>query len=214
MRDCKLSNNGHYVRLAVALGKYRIYGALTALSVAFAVHAQPAVTQTPPSPAKAAAEIDWNSVTVLSAIPESMPAQSSDDPVEAGFAREWIERSVLPAVDDTSKSLVMKIATLRRNPNDKWAISTESALRQLIGSTVPHAKHPRVFCNAVGCLVYVERDLRRIPLSAIVATEHSGPRGRELGIKKEDLGHLIHAVWGPGIPWELTVIRRPTGTSP
>jgi hypothetical protein len=64
----------------------------------------------PLSGADAVRAIDWSSVYIGSAIPESMPTADADDTVDAGFAREWLERALVPGRPSLS-SLALDIVS-------------------------------------------------------------------------------------------------------
>ena len=125
------------------------------------------------SGAEAVREIDWTTVGPMSPIPTLMPSRSSNDPLEAGFAPQWAERALAEsaAVPSTARlqrteppvlamPLALKIMSQNRNPQDHWAYAVEQHLREVIRSTIEpeHATTARVFCNALGCLCYLERD--------------------------------------------------------
>lgn len=162
--------------------------------------AQPTMTG-----AEAAREIDWNALGPGSPIPQQMPIAESDDPVEAGFARQWLYRAVTPQPPNTDawKDFAIEIATKHRSPDDQWASRMEKELREIIREKIPRARHTRVFCNTFGCLSYVERE-ERTPIH-IVYAELVGTRGRELGVRPSDVegtsGHLQPQ-------WELTIVKR------
>lgn len=157
------------------------------------------------SGAEAVREIDWNSLGPSSPIPEQMPTTPSDDPVEAGFARQWVERVEAPG-DFPSKKLALAIVSAHRAPNDLWASGMEKELRDIIRTKVPTAKNARVFCNSVGCLCYVERDESSLR-QPIVYLALLGDRGRKWGLDRTDLDAIEH-MQRPDIPWELTIVRH------
>jgi hypothetical protein len=160
---------------------------------------------------EAVRQIDWNTLGPGSPIPEQMPASQSDDPVEAGFARQWIERVEAPG-DFPWKKLALEIASAHRPPNDLWASGMEKELRDIIRTKVPTGKNARVFCNSVGCLCYVERD-EPFVLQSIVYRALLGDRGRKWGLDRTHLDAIEH-VRRPDIPWELTVVKRPSLANP
>jgi hypothetical protein len=161
--------------------------------------------------AEAVRDIDWNAVGPGAPIPEQMPTGESDDPLEAGFARQWIERVEAPG-DFPWKKLALEIASAHRPPNDLWASGMEKELRDIIRTKVPTGKNARVFCNSVGCLCYVERD-EPFLLQSIVYRALLGDRGRKWGLERTDLDAIEH-VRRPDIPWELTIVRHPTPVGP
>jgi hypothetical protein len=176
------------------------------LAVYSASKAQPAM-----SGAEAVRMIDWLAVGAGAPIPYLMPAAASDDPLEAGFARQWLERAVVPA-NTVSAKLALDIVSERRTPDDHWAYAMEKELREIIRSKLQKSKNSRVFCNAVGCLCYVERD-ESFLRNPVVYRELLGERGHKFGLAQSDLDATVHPV-RPGIPWELTFVKRPRGPEP
>jgi len=170
--------------------------------------AEPAMTG-----AEAVREIDWNALTAGSPIPGQMPAAQSDDPVEAGFARQWIEHVVAPSDSPYFDSkLALEIVSKHRATDDQWANGMEKELREIIHTNVPRPINVRVFCNSVGCLCYVERDVPFWDKPIVrLGLLHEGKD--KFGIRTGDIYVLIHAV-KPGIPWELTLVSRPSTDTP
>ena len=163
--------------------------------------------------AEAVRQIDWSTLGPGSPIPEQMPAMQSDDPLEVGFARQWIEHVVSPACLGCDwRKLALDIASNRRNPDDQWASQLETELRAIVRDKVQTGRNPRVFCNSFGCLCYVERD-ERYAGDPIVYLALVGKKGRELGLARSDLDATVHPR-RPGIPWELTVVKRPNSANP
>jgi hypothetical protein len=169
--------------------------------------------------------IDWDAVKTGDPIPASMPTSSSDDPLEAGFARQWIEHSMptadLPRCSSTGRdstpeavclrSLALVIMSRHRSPDDQWAYAMESELRALIKEKFGGREPPisRVFCNAVGCLCYVQRGADGQPLAQMaIVHELLGTTGQELGLKASDLNATAQLYHGEN--WELTVVKRPS----
>ena len=175
-------------------------------SIAVALVCAPGAAQAPVSGAEAVREIDWTAVSIGSPIPELMPAAESDDPMEAGFVGQWVER----AISDTNDMYkpTMEIISKHRGPEDHWAEAMDQELRQIVTSKIRKPMNTRVFCNSVGCLCYVERHEEYV-LDSIVYRELLGEKGRKLGIKATDLYSYIH-IHSPGTPWELTTVRRPS----
>jgi hypothetical protein len=153
-------------------------------------------------------EIDWTSITAFSPIPDALPTFDSDDPLQAGFSPQWIERSLMPGNPDSAK-FAQRIISQRRAPADVWARNMQNALWTLVHTKVSAGKHARVFCNAIGCLCYVELD---VPTdgqdNGIVFELLLGADGRTLKVPRSNLGEIIH--YGPD-GWELTIIRGPIG---
>lgn len=219
--------------------------------------ATPAVAATAPLSTKAATaggteavrSIDWDAVTTDSPIPPQMPAASSDDPLEAGFAPEWAERAfkldkggLAPSMvtcrgvetpchghvtlNVRALPLLLAIMSQKRVPADRWAYAVESELRELIRTKVDAVKPTtvsRVFCNAVGCLSYLERrdldtessdiaDGYGSDVRELIGTTHAAWR-KSLGIEPRDIHYQIF-VGGPTehrISWELVVVSRGSG---
>ena len=196
----------------------RSHGASTVVTIQHAlvvvllgVVASSGTAQAPMSGAEAVREIDWNALTGSAPIPEQMPARQSDDPVEAGFARQWIEHALVAPYSDSSKvALEMKVAleivSKHRDPDDQWAYGMEKELREIVRTKVPKPINVRVFCNSVGCLCYVEQDVALLD-RPIVAPELFRQDAHRFGLKRNDVDVLVHAV-KPGTPWELTIVRR------
>lgn len=189
----------------------RSHGVRTAVILALGLCAMSAsVTgQSPTMGAEAVRQIDWTAIGSFSPIPESMPTRISDDPVEAGFAPQWIERALTPGYDAYAQ-FALKIASSVRAPDDEWSYNMRSELRTLVRTKIPQGKNVRVFCNAVGCLCYVERDEPNYVTDSAVWRELLGETGRQLRLGRKDLVvDLVHD-HRPGVPWELTIIRNPT----
>ena len=161
------------------------------------------------STGKTVGEVDWNAIGPGSPIPEHMPAaQQSDDPLEAGFARQWIERVENPPwPDNLWRNLALAIASQRRTPGDQWASLMEKELREILRNKVHTGRNSRVFCNSLGCLCYVERD-EQFAKDPIVYMELVGNSSPKFGLQRSDLDATVHPR-RPGIPWELTILKRP-----
>jgi hypothetical protein len=151
--------------------------------------------------------IDWDAVGVYAPIPAQVPSALSEDPAEAGFPREWIERALPPTIFARS-NLAVAIASLRRSPDDSWARAMESSLREIIRNRVTTATRSRVFCNSIGCLCYVER-AESLSGNPIVYSELIRAGKQRFGIEPSDLDAATHSP-KPGTAWELTVIKRPS----
>jgi hypothetical protein len=159
------------------------------------------------SGAEAVKAIDWNSVGYGSPIPHLMPATESDDPVEAGFAIQWIDR-VLSRYPFSR--LAAEIVSIHRDPDDAWAISVEKEWRKNIREA-DESEAPtisRVFCNAVGCLCYMERD----GVTPNGSFSFVGLELKRFGIKQDhwnSTGHYFTANGQRGF-WLITVASRPS----
>jgi hypothetical protein len=150
--------------------------------------------------AEAIRVIDWIAVGAGAPIPDLMPATQSDDPVEAGFARQWVERAVFPIADSVSFRLALEIVSKHRTRDDHWAYAMEKQLRGVIQAKVPNSRNARVFCNSIGCLCYTEWDESFLK-TPIIYGELRGETGQRVGLEPSD---VVDAVWHlvrPGIPW-------------
>jgi len=152
--------------------------------------------------AEAVRQINWDAINSGSPIPEQMPMGPSDEPLEAGFARQWIERVEHP--NYPSWTWALEIVSLRRGPDDRWAKRMEQELRDIVRTHLPTGKNARVFCNAAGCLCYVEREneVRSVVYRELLL----GQRGKTLGLKESDVDAIFH-IYTPR--WELTIVRHP-----
>jgi hypothetical protein len=178
------------------------------LALLLGVPASPGAGQAPMSGGEAVRAVDWKAVGLGSSIPSVMPTADSDDPVEAGFARQWVERALDPARALT-KALALLIVSKHRVPGDQWAYGMAKAMRSIIHSEkVPGLTVSRVFCNTVGCLCYVEGALSVEPVSNLDG-KLLREMDKEFGIKGGDIDRArMGAYLEP--TWELTVIRRPS----
>jgi hypothetical protein len=145
-------------------------------------------------------EIDWNNVRPGDPIPAQIRAEPSDDPVKAGFPRQWIEHCIYPWEHGWGR-IALQIVSQTRSPDDSSAADMERQLRAIVQESLSPDDTYRVFCNAVGCLSYVQRPrqigLLKSPVEKALATDHS-----------LDVGTYVHP--GSPVPWEFTiVIRRP-----
>jgi hypothetical protein len=69
---------------------------------------------TAPTGSEAVRTIDWSSIKSGSPIPSQMPDAESDDPLDAGFAPEWLKRTFLYA--DTSSQLKLALEIVAQHP--------------------------------------------------------------------------------------------------
>jgi len=168
--------------------------------------------QTSLSGAEAVRQIDWTAVGPGSRIPDLMPNAESVDPLEVGFARQWLER-VIPSAGRTDpwRTLALQVVSRHRSSNDRWADDMEKELRQLVHASGGAARTSRVFCNSVGCLCYVERN-ESSPESAFVLRGLRGETGRKFSLSAGDSGAEVGLIQGS--QWELTVVRRPREAAP
>jgi len=189
-------------------------GAAIALLVC-AITDSPAVIAQSVMSGKETNAIDWETVKPFSPIPDAMPADSSDDPFQAGFAVEWVERSLGSQEDSGSippgLKLTLAIASQRRTPDDRWASEMEQNLRDIIRTKFQSQKTPiaRVFCNALGCLCYLQgEDVAQFD----IYKELIGQMGHQFGINRSDLD-TVGVIRTPGSQdkkWWLTIVKRPS----
>jgi hypothetical protein len=181
-----------------------------AASLAFAI--QPpsgGSTAAPLTGAEAERSIAWNTVGKGDAIPALMPIARSSNSLDAGFSREWVERSVRPYVDgEESARLILDIMSEQRARDDAWADKVEQYLRAFIRGHVD-VQAPtisRVFCNSVGCLCYLERT--GPPLTQLmIYNALRSQAASEFGTKQ--MGTRIMESAPRGTSWELTIVTRP-----
>lgn len=173
------------------------------------------------SPEQVVQSIDWESMRRFSPIPRAMPAGESDDPLEAGFAPQWIERALVgwiveSRLSDGRKSRVLaapmalQIASEKKNPDDTWAYGVEYELRRVIqdelGGNFPIT--PRVFCNAHGCLCYFEGMTERRPLGRVTRALTSEPWAKDFGIDPLSI-YWMNGGSGPKeLHWQLVIVAR------
>jgi hypothetical protein len=165
------------------------------------------------SGAEAGRVIDRDSVKPGSPIPRSMPSVQSDDPVEAGFAAQWVERALPPPF--SKQGFALAIIAKKRVAGDTWAYGVERQLRELINGQIAARAQmvSRVFCNSVGCLCYLERGSDQIPdpNNTILDSLKSG--WPAFGIKPTDVDSTVSFsnVGGLPVSWALIFIQRPSG---
>jgi hypothetical protein len=139
-----------------------------------------------------------------------MPIADSDDPLEAGFARQWLERALDPGRPPLG-GLALEIVSKRRTPGDPWAYGMSKELWAIVRSKGHGPTISRVFCNSIGCLCYVEGDVSFG--NPVVAQDLLGEAGQKFGLKRSD----VDVAWSSRYlepPWELTVVRRPSTHAP
>jgi hypothetical protein len=176
------------------------------------VVASSGTAQAPVSGAEAMRMIDWNSVKPGSPIPRSMPTAPSDDPVEAGFAAQWVERALPPPF--SRQAFALAIIAKKRVAGDTWAYGVERQLRELINEQIAdRAVVSRVFCNSVGCLCYLERDSDKIPDPNDTILDSLKSGWPAFGIKPKDVNSTVSFSQAGGLPvsWSLIFIQRPSG---
>jgi hypothetical protein len=169
----------------------------------------------PLSGAEAERSIAWSTVGKGDPIPALMPTATSANALEAGFSPEWVERSVRPFADgEESARSMLSIMSEQRASDDAWAQSVEHYLREFIQSQID-VQAPtvsRVFCNAVGCLCYLERTDSALTHLMIYGALTS-PAANEFGTKQMKITTLRHGSRFR-TSWELTILMRPHNGSP
>jgi hypothetical protein len=166
--------------------------------------------------------IDWKLVGESSPIPRGMPANESDDPYSAGFAREWVEQSLKsrtaffgreagsPLLDP--KPLLLDVVSEPKNPEDSWPYGVEYELRRIVEQQSQAGSEPavtRTFCNRHGCLIYLEfegdkmSDISSIPNAILKSSWRKG-----FGIEPRNVFVLLGRQDEPRIKWQLFLIHR------
>jgi hypothetical protein len=97
--------------------------------------------------------------------------------------------------------MALRIASEPRSSDNVAAAEMERQLRAIVQKTISPGDTYRVFCNALGCLTYVERPhdfgLLKSPVEKALANDRSLAVG-------------AYARPGLPVPWDFTVvIRRP-----
>ncbi len=186
-----------------------------AASLAFAIEpSSGGSTAAPLTGAEAERSIAWSTVGKGDAIPAVMPTSRSANSLEAGFAHEWVERSVRPLPGgDEAAPLMLRIMSEPRAPDDAWANEVEHYLSEFIRTQVD-VQAPtvsRVFCNSVGCLCYLERT--GSPLTwLMISNALMSPAASEFGTKQLGITTFEHPP-RHGTKWELTIVTRPSATA-
>ena len=167
--------------------------------------------------------VNWNLVFDSYPIPREMPAGESDTPLGAGFAPEWVERSlrnrdgVLMRHDGTSpfvdpKPMILDIVSSPKAPDDNWSYGVEYEIRRIVErefKKVPPPDVSRIFCNVHGCLIYLE--FQHQPVSKLGLIPNAILRSdwrADFGIKEQMLFDLIGRRDDMGIRWQLFMIHR------
>jgi hypothetical protein len=182
-------------------------------SASAAAQSPPQSIRTHMTGAEAVRAIDWTSVAPNSPIPVLMPSAQSEDPVEAGFAPQWVQRAMWPP-ESPERKLALVIVSKRRTPDDLWAQAMEKELRAIVHEKVDsEAAISRVFCNSAGCLCYVERDGSPLHPGSVFR-ELLGARGQKFGLQRSDLDAFrVDASDTRSWVWELTLVKRPTAVA-
>jgi hypothetical protein len=177
-----------------------------------------------PTAKGSAHNIDWAAVGPGDPIPASMPTASSDDPLEAGFSPAWARRALKgrdalaaspplqrQGVRVPAEAMALAIISRRRAAEDQWAHQVERRLREVIRGGVKEPTVARVFCNAVGCLCYMERGEPEASgaASAAVLDALTSSTGwaKELGVDPA-MVYVLPAGTAPGPVWQLVFVMR------
>jgi hypothetical protein len=174
--------------------------AICGLTPGYSVASEP-----PTAGAEAVRLIDWSTVDAGAPIPSSLPNADSNDPLEAGFAARWIERSLRP-VNYEMGQFALSLVALNEPAKDTWADSMTHALRAIVAAGSPDQRTARVFCNALGCLCYVEHDVPMLNHPSLLDDLRKNRAIKPL-IADSTLSWAVHPR-PPGIPWELIVVER------
>ena len=166
--------------------------------------------------ATASGPIDWQKVEHGSPIPHQMPVGDGDKAIDAGFAPQWIERSITqwpPSFQDPDlpSKQVLKIAKGNRRANDKWAHDMDAHLRATlrINGDANVLRYARVFCGSEGCLCYYETTPDSFPLYGKVRSDllhgllDDSGWGHGLGVDPANVDEV-----GSTGAWELIYIVR------
>jgi hypothetical protein len=160
--------------------------------------------------------IDWQSVDTRSPIPRSMPSRTSDDPLDAGFAVEWVERSLVDAVAagagvsyQPAAPVVLRIISESKDPQDSWSHGVEHAVLEIVESRLPKDDNgvSRAFCSRTGCVFYFEGMTHLGPLG-VVTQALVEPWAKEFGIEGTDI-YWVNGSRGPKeFHWQMVVVER------
>jgi hypothetical protein len=169
-----------------------------------------------------AGSIDWTLVGDSSPIPRAMPANESDDPYRAGFARQWVEQSLKnrtaffgreagsPLLDP--KPFLLEVVSEPKNPDDSWPYGVEYELRRIVEQQSHESPAPevtRIFCNSHGCLVYLEFEGDKMAnISAIPSAILKSSWRKDFGIEKSNVFVLLGRQEEPKIKWQLFLVHR------
>src|ERR1700722_3583450 len=224
----------HASNLATLCGFYLVIAAVLGVnSVAAQESEQTKKATSTLSGADAVRAINWDEVKLDSAIPHLMPAGDSDDPVEAGFAPQWIEHALV--IHDPkwitlarrgmatvpAEPLALQMIAEKRDPTDSWAHTVDRKIRDTIRTNGGHDSLVvwRVFCGSHGCLCYLEFPAPpnvtpdQLDVAHVLRHELTADNGwgRKLGISPLDV--YDYGFVGPHDGyggWDLIYIVRPT----
>jgi hypothetical protein len=169
-----------------------------------------------------AGPIDWEVVGESSPIPRAMPANESDHPYDAGFAREWVERSLKERTAFFSrqagsslfdpKPLLLDVVSEPKNPEDSWPYGVEYELRRIVEQQSQKGAKPavtRIFCNRHGCLIYLEFEGDKMSnISSIPNAILKSSWRKDFGIEQRNVFVLLGRQNEPRIKWQLFLIHR------
>jgi hypothetical protein len=151
-----------------------------------------------------------------------MPANESDDPYGAGFAREWVEQSLKqrtaffsreagsPLLDP--KPLLLDVISEPKHPEDSWPFGVEYELRRIVKQQSKERPEPtvtRTFCSHQGCLIYLEFEGDKMSeLSSIPKAILKSSWRKDFGIEPRNVFVLIGRQDQPRIRWQLFLVHR------
>lgn len=169
----------------------------------------------------ASRSINWDTVKRGYPIPRAMPSSDSDDPLDAGFAIEWVVRALNSATGPVNGSDPMRregldarsfaalVISEFKRPDDSWAYGLEYEVRQFVESELRPGPDTviRQFCNAHGCLFYFEGMSRGV-LSTVTGAFLSNPQLRQYGIGLRDTWWTIGTDPEFRRKWNLILVTR------
>lgn len=188
-------------------------------NAAIAAGRSPAAAAPASRAARKADSIDWQTVEHGSPIPHQLPVVAdADTGVAAGFAPQWIQRSITqwpPSIQDPDlpAKLVQRIANGARRADDQWAHEVANRLRESLrtNGNADVLRYARVFCGAQGCLCYFETPLDATSVDAydharsgvLHAMLDDNGWGKNFGITVSNVGEV-----GETGAWELIYILK------
>jgi hypothetical protein len=174
------------------------------------------------APGPDVSNIDWTSVRETFPIPRQMPTGEADTAYGAGFAPEWVEKSIGRNIPMSGryggrcpliplKPMILEIMSEAKGPDDNWAHGLEYELRRVLEAEYANKRAPtvtRTFCNRHGCLVYLEFDGKRSStVSAIPMRILKAPWHKQFGITGDNVFNITTATRGLNIEWQLMMIH-------
>jgi len=157
--------------------------------------------------------LDWQQIHFGSAMPRSLPVAEADEAIKAGFPKEWALRALSLGALASARDQYLKIISEKRSPGDDWAYGIEHDIWSAIKIRQRSESDPiaRVFCNGVGCLIYLEHR-GRAQTSAGSDLARSLQRD-SLWSAKFGLTSTSTQLWGgtlrDQLNWSLIIVLRP-----